>query len=67
MEDSELTEAEREALSAQFEDAGRRFAERAERNPWIHAWRAIKALGDQGLIDDFVKRFKEDERRRYSR
>jgi hypothetical protein len=63
--DSEPTEAEREALVAQFEDGGRRFAERAEKNPWTHGLRAVLAIGDQGLIDDFVRRFKADEARRY--
>jgi hypothetical protein len=25
---------------------------------WVLAWRAIEALGDQGLIDDFWRRFR---------
>lgn len=65
MENSELSDAERKALLAQFEHGGRRSAERSEKNPWILGWRAVKAIGDQGLIDDFVRRFKEDEARRY--
>jgi len=62
----EPTEAEQLALiAAQFEDGGRRFAERAEKNPWTHGLRAVLAIGDQGLIDDFVRRFKADFERRF--
>ena len=60
MED--LTEAEQRA---QLEDGGRRFAERAERDPWTHGLRAVLAIGDQGLIDDFVRRFKAVFERRF--
>jgi hypothetical protein len=65
MDDSEPTEAEREA--AQFEDGGRLFAERVERNPWTHELRAAMAkaerTGDRRPIDDFARRFKEDDGR----
>jgi hypothetical protein len=46
--------------TAQFSD---RFS---ETRLWVLASRAIEALGDQGLIDDFGRRFKADEARRYS-
>jgi hypothetical protein len=65
MEDSEPTKADQEAFIAELQENGRRFAERSERNPWTHGLRAVLAIGDQGLIDDFVKRFKVDEARRY--
>lgn len=49
----------------------RRFVERVDSNPWIHEWRRVKTeadrTGDDEPIDDFVRRFKADERRRYLR
>jgi hypothetical protein len=63
MED--LTEAEQRALIAQFEDGGRRFAERVEKNPWTHELRAVLAeyerTGAYGPVEDFVRRFKANE------
>ena len=47
----------------------RAFIERVERNPWTHELRAVLAeadrTGDRGPIEDFVRRFKEDEARRW--
>jgi hypothetical protein len=44
----------------------RAFVERAERNPWIHEYRAVKAeverTGDDSLFADFERRFKRAER-----
>jgi hypothetical protein len=53
---------------------GDRAAENIENNPWVHEWRRVIAVADrvedrdlrQAIIDDFVKRFKADEARRYS-
>ena len=75
MDDNEPAEAERKAFFSHFEDGGRRFAERAESNPWIHEWRRVIAKADragdcdnrQKIIDDFVRRLKADERRRHPR
>ena len=53
------------AMLAEFEENMRLFAERSEKNPWTQGLRAVLAIGDQGLIDDFVKRFKADEARRW--
>jgi hypothetical protein len=51
-----------------------RAAENIENNPWVHEWRRVIAVADRvedrdlrrAIIDDFVKRFKADEARRYS-
>jgi hypothetical protein len=53
------------AMLAELEENMRLFAERSEKNPWTQGLRAVLAIGDQGLIDDFVKRFKADEARRW--
>jgi O-methyltransferase involved in polyketide biosynthesis len=53
-------------MLAQFERNAEFNADNPETRLWVLAWRAIEALGDQGLIDDFAKRFKEAEPRRYS-
>jgi hypothetical protein len=42
-------------------------ADNPETRLWVLAWRAIEALGDQGLIDDFGRRFMADLERRYPR
>jgi hypothetical protein len=46
----------------------RAFVERAERNPWIHEYRRVKAeverTGDDSLFADFQRRFKQAERER---
>ena len=57
-DDPKPIEAERQAFFAELEENGRRLVERAEKNPWIHGLRAVLAIGDQGLIDDFVRRCK---------
>jgi hypothetical protein len=61
----------RELLLAELRDAGARFAEKIERNPWTHDYRAAalraEAAGHDGPIRDFVRRFKMAEALRYSR
>ena len=61
----------REILRAELRDAGARFAEKIERNPWTHEWRRVKAehdrTGDDRLFEDFERRFKMDEALRYCR
>jgi hypothetical protein len=48
----------------------RNFAEQAERNPWIHEYRRVKAeverTGEDSLYADFQRRFKKAEAERYS-
>jgi hypothetical protein len=60
---------DQQALIAWAERNLRVFEERAERNPWTHELRAVLAeadrTGDRRPIDDFVRRFKEDEARRF--
>ena len=53
-------------MVAKFERNAEFNADKPETRLWVLAWRAIEALGDQGLIDDFGRRFKADEARRYS-
>ena len=53
-------------MVAKFERNAEFNADKPETRPWVLAWRAIEALGNQGLIDDFGRRFKADEARRYS-
>jgi hypothetical protein len=47
----------------------RAFVRRAESNPWIHEYRAVKAeverTGDDSLFADFERRFKQAERERW--
>jgi hypothetical protein len=47
----------------------RAFVERVERNPWKHEYRAVKAeverTGDKTLFEDFQRRFKQAERKRW--
>ena len=54
---------------AELQRNGQKFAERAERNPWVHALRAARAeaeaTGDMRPIEDFVRRFKMAEALRY--
>ena len=60
---------------AEWEQRVQRAAENIENNPWVHEWRRVIAEADsadsqddrQRIIDDFVRRFKADERRRYPR
>jgi hypothetical protein len=56
---------------SEFQRSMRLAVERIESNPWTHELRAAlgesERTGDTKLIDDFVLRFKEDERRRYPR
>jgi hypothetical protein len=52
-------------MVAKFERNGEFNADNPETRLWVLARRAIEALGDQGLIDDFGRRFKA-EARRYS-
>jgi hypothetical protein len=69
--DSEPTEAEHRALLAQFEDGGRRFAERAEKSPWTLGIRAARAeaelTGSNEAFDDLVRRYKKYEAERWPR
>jgi hypothetical protein len=62
------TRAQR-ALVAQFQRNARLAAERIERSPWTLGIRAVLAeaerTGDRAPIDDFVRRFKEAERRQF--
>jgi hypothetical protein len=53
-------------MVAKFERNAEFNADKPETRLWVLAWRAIEALGDQDLIDDFGRRFKADEARRYS-
>jgi hypothetical protein len=52
-------------LLTEWRDAGARFAEKIERNPWTHEYRAAalraEAVGHDGPIRDFVRRFKMDQ------
>jgi hypothetical protein len=47
----------------------RNFAEQAERNPWIHEYRRVKAeverTGEDSLFADFQRRFKQWEVERW--
>lgn len=47
----------------------RAFVRRAEANPWIHEYRAVKAeverIGDDSLYADFERRFKTAEYERW--
>jgi hypothetical protein len=52
-------------MVAKFERNAEFNADKPETRLWVLAWRAIEALGDQDLIDDFGRRFKA-EARRYS-
>jgi hypothetical protein len=56
--------------AAELQRNGRRFAERAERNPWVHEYRRVKAevdrTGDESLFADFQRRFKQAEALCYS-
>jgi hypothetical protein len=53
-------------MVAKFERNAEFNADKPETRLWVLAWRAIEALGDQDLIDDFGRRFKADEAMRYS-
>ena len=53
-------------MVAKFERNAEFNADNPETRLWVLARRAIEALGDQGLIDDFGRRFKASEARRYS-
>ena len=61
----------RKLLLAEWRDAGARFAEKIERNPWTHEYRAaalrVEAAGHDGPIRDFVGRFKQAEAALYPR
>jgi hypothetical protein len=54
---------------AELQRNGRRFAEAAERSPWIHEYRRVKAeverSGDVSLFADFQRRFKQAEALRF--
>lgn len=54
---------------AELQENGRAFAERAERNPWIHEYRRVKAeverTGDESLYADFQRQFKQAEAERW--
>ena len=61
---------------AEWEQRAQQAAENIENNPWVRrAWCRVIAEADradsqddrQRTIDDFVRRFKADERRRYPR
>jgi hypothetical protein len=56
---------------AELQRNGLAFAEAAERNPWVHEWRAAalraEAAGHDGPIKDFVRRFKQAEAALYPR
>jgi hypothetical protein len=69
--DYEPTEAELEALVAQLQDGGRRFAERIEKSPWTLAVRAARAeaelTGSREAWDDLVRRYKKYEAKRWPR
>jgi hypothetical protein len=60
----------RKLLLAEWRDAGARFAEKVERNPWAREYRAAalraEAAGHDGPIRDFARRFKQAEALRYS-
>jgi hypothetical protein len=63
------------SMLAEFERNADAFAESVENNPWVHEWRRVIDVADrvadrdvrQKIIDDFVRRFKADEARRYPR